>query len=91
MHPTRRRTLRALGAAVGAATAGSSACSTASARGSRTRPKMRVVLDVAAGETATWTYSHSPKGGFGGEEEEMRLHLLWDDEHITRTVTIEEG
>lgn len=54
-------------------------------------PEDAVVLDVAAGETATWTYSHSPKGGFGGEEEEMRLHLLWDDEHITRTVTIEEG
>lgn len=55
-------------------------------------PETAVSLDVAAGETATWEFSHTVEGhGDSDRDREMRFHLDWREEYLTRTVTVRTG
>lgn len=53
-------------------------------------PESAVVLEVAAGETESWTFSHGLDESLEDRENpKMRLHLLWDDERVSREVELE--
>jgi hypothetical protein len=53
-------------------------------------PEAAVVLEVGAGETERWTFSHDLDESLEGREDpKMRLHLLWDDERVSREVGLE--
>lgn len=55
-------------------------------------PQAAVSLDVAAGETATWEFGHTPQEQYAdgdASEREMRFHLQWRGDKLTREVTVE--
>jgi hypothetical protein len=54
-------------------------------------PEAEVRLDVAAGETAEWEYTHSLDSSELAEMEDpsMDIHLVWRDNSTDRTVDIE--
>lgn len=55
-------------------------------------PEAAVVLDAAAGETESWEFSHDlEENPEDREDPKMRLHLVWDDERVTREVDVERA
>ena len=53
-------------------------------------PEAAIVLDVPSGESASWEFEHDLEFRYENREDpRMRLHLLWNDENVTREVDIE--
>ena len=53
-------------------------------------PEAAIVLDVPGGESASWEFEHDLEFRYENREDpRMRLHLLWNDENVTREVDIE--
>ncbi|WP_121822427.1 COG1470 family protein [Halostella salina] len=55
-------------------------------------PQTATSIDVAAGETASWEFSHTvdeDRAGGDADERSMRFHLHWRGEKLTREVTVE--
>ncbi|WP_254839418.1 hypothetical protein [Natronomonas marina] len=53
-------------------------------------PEAAVVLDVEAGDSATWEFTHELDESLDDREDpRMRLHLVWDEQRTTREVDVE--
>ena len=53
-------------------------------------PEAAIVLDVPSGEVASWEFEHDLEFRYENREDpRMRMHLLWNDENVTREVDIE--
>lgn len=55
-------------------------------------PQAAISLDIPAGETATWAYSHTPDERHVDHDDEalaMRFHLNWRGGRSTREITVE--
>ena len=53
-------------------------------------PEAAIVLNVPSGESASWEFEHDLEFRYENREDpRMRLHLLWNDENVTREVDIE--
>ena len=52
-------------------------------------PEAAIVLDLPCGESASWEFEHDLKFRYENREDpRMRLHLLWNDENVTREVDV---
>lgn len=53
-------------------------------------PEAAIVLDAESGESATWEFTHDLDESLEDREDpRMRLHLVWNDQRVTREVDIE--